>query len=218
MQPGCSGACSRRWILPATQLDHAVNIRHDRDQRHHKRPQQQRCKRRQARRHWLCTAAPAAVDQSPEAPSTSGSEMVQPRWTFLNLPACQKLCRLFFAAPLLRQYGDGVAGEDVPHLPAGEEGSTGQRLHVGSAALLTVTCCVQEGCQFLISTDERGRLDLRDTFVHDLETDIFARPDTTGEMPDGPSHVCILCALCSCTSAFLRCPCGNLWLARMQVL
>lgn len=45
-----------------------------------------------------------------------------------------------------------------------------------------------EGCEFLVAQMEDGRLDLRDVYVLDEEAGVFARPETTGDMPEEPAQ------------------------------
>jgi len=43
-----------------------------------------------------------------------------------------------------------------------------------------------EGCEALVASTPDGRLDLRDVYFRDGETDIFAQPEVVGELPSQP--------------------------------
>ena len=45
---------------------------------------------------------------------------------------------------------------------------------------------MQDGCEFLVAQTPDGRMDLRDVYVLDQDGGVYARPETTGEMPQEP--------------------------------
>lgn len=45
---------------------------------------------------------------------------------------------------------------------------------------------LQDGCEFLVAQTPDGRMDLRDVYVLDQDGGVYARPVTTGEMPQEP--------------------------------
>ena len=146
------------------------------------------CSKNRQRRVHASPRAAVSIDVSSHesVSSTTGSPRQCPSWSdVLNKQPPQRECSG------CRDYGDGAARAQLQSYTTGEPGYMKHTLHVRPGQPHYPLHGVQEGCEFLIATDEAGRLDLRDAYVHDLETDMFARPESSGVMPDGPS----MCAL-----------------------
>ena len=135
----------------------------------------------------LCSAASAGVSADADAPSTSGTALAPspPRRDMLIVFSPVKYFPVMVAGTMeMELQGRSyriIQLVSQPHL------HTAHVRHAWPGQLPDPLRGVQEGCEYLIATDEAGRLDLRDAYVHDLETDIFARPESSGRMPDGPS-------------------------------
>lgn len=57
-----------------------------------------------------------------------------------------------------------------------------------SLQLTILVLLLQDTCEFLVAETPDGQLDLSDSYLLDADSDVFARPMTSGELPSNPQH------------------------------